>query len=246
MSNRQTILLALQKHGESTYDDLEHSTGLPRNELRIAINDAKKADHVAAGKDVTTNSPNYSITPAGIAWLKSRGAESKGEAAAEKKTKQPAQTIESRAVEIAVDRHNKVAQLQEQLDQLRQQIKLAEQQRDTHFTAAEDYKGQLEIAEQAAHAWIALAKEYGCNSIPELSSFIERNRAEGSTVDAVDVKDAAIGYIVRVPKRKLILRNTPDGARSAALSGARAHGRADVLALVPVGKAVRGAEWKAA
>lgn len=58
-----------------------------------------------------------------------------------------------------------------------------------------------------------------------------------------DVKDAAVGYLVRVPGKPSKVRTKPESAHAAALSGARAHGRAEVLALVPVGKAVRGAEW---
>lgn len=67
---------------------------------------------------------------------------------------------------------------------------------------------------------------------------------------AIDIKDAAIGYLVRVPKRKPRLVGKPERAREAAESSARQFGRADVLALVPIGtargrKAVQ-VEWKEA
>lgn len=59
------------------------------------------------------------------------------------------------------------------------------------------------------------------------------------------MKDAAVGYLVRVPKRAPILRRKPESARDAALSAVRAGAkRADVLAVVPVGTARRGAEWQ--
>ena len=62
---------------------------------------------------------------------------------------------------------------------------------------------------------------------------------------SVDVKGAAVGYLVRVPKRAPILRRKPESARSAALSAVRAGAsRAEVLAVVPVGTARRGAEWQ--
>lgn len=63
--------------------------------------------------------------------------------------------------------------------------------------------------------------------------------------DAVDVIDAATGYLVRVPKRRPRIITKPQSAREAALAAARnGAGRADVFALVHVGSARRGAEWK--
>lgn len=62
---------------------------------------------------------------------------------------------------------------------------------------------------------------------------------------AVDVIDAATGYLVRVPKRRPRIVTKPQSAREAALAAARnGAGRADVFALVHVGSARRGAEWK--
>ncbi|MDD2978300.1 hypothetical protein, partial [Aquabacterium sp.] len=62
--------------------------------------------------------------------------------------------------------------------------------------------------------------------------------------DATDVTAAAVGYLVRVPKRPPMIRRNPESARLAALAAVRAGaGRADVLAVVPVGAARRGAEW---
>lgn len=88
----------------------------------------------------------------------------------------------------------------------------------------EDLEIAVDVAQQAV-ASMELAEEQAAN-------------------DAVDVKDAAVGYLVRVPGKKTRICIKPDNARNAALSAARAYGRADVLALVPVGKAVKGAEWK--
>ena len=59
-----------------------------------------------------------------------------------------------------------------------------------------------------------------------------------------NVKDVAVGYLVRVPKRAPVLRRKPESARAAALSAVRAGAaRAEVMAVVPVGTARRGAEW---
>ena len=75
---------------------------------------------------------------------------------------------------------------------------------------------------------------------------IERQaREELLEQDGVDVKDAAVGYLIRVTKRKPRYVTQPERARDAALAAVRAGaGRAEVLAVVPVGVARRGAEWR--
>lgn len=73
----------------------------------------------------------------------------------------------------------------------------------------------------------------------------ERQARQQDQSDAVDVKDAAVGYLVRVTKRRPRYVTKPERARDAALSAVRAGaGRAEVLAVVPVGVARRGAEWR--
>lgn len=62
--------------------------------------------------------------------------------------------------------------------------------------------------------------------------------------NATDVTAAAVGYLVRVPRRPPIIRRKLEAARLAALGAVRAGAaRAEVLAVVPVGAARRGAEW---
>ncbi len=63
--------------------------------------------------------------------------------------------------------------------------------------------------------------------------------------DGVEVTDVAVGYLVRATKRKPRYVTKPERARDAALAAVRAGaGRAEVLAVVPVGVARRGAEWR--
>ena len=63
--------------------------------------------------------------------------------------------------------------------------------------------------------------------------------------NATDVTAAAVGYLVRVPKRPPMIRRKPEAARLAALGAVRAGAsRAEVLAVVSVGVARRGAEWR--
>lgn len=109
----------------------------------------------------------------------------------------PAQKpIEQRAVEIAVDRHNKVADLEDDVRRHSeaharittevQHFMTAVQQitGDAHRPATLDdaanllavsinnMRHQLESAETAVDSWLALAAEYECKSIPDLRVFI--------------------------------------------------------------------------
>ena len=135
-----------------------------------------------------------------------------------------------------------------ELNKLREQLKLAEKQRDEHFANLEDARHQLDVCKYANDNWFRLAGEFECNTIPELRIYINSALSRiGKTLpseEAIDIKDAAVGYIVRVPKRKVRVISQPESARNAALAAARATGKAEVFALVPVGKAVRGAEWR--
>ena len=79
----------------------------------------------------------------------------------------------------------------------------------------------------------------------ELAAERQAREALQEQSDAVDVKGAAVGYLVRVTKRKPRYVTKPERARDAALAAVRAGaGRAEVLAVVPVGVARRGAEWR--
>lgn len=109
------------------------------------------------------------------------------------------------------------------------------------ITGMEHKPANMQEAEQQIAATIRLMQ----GRVEELEQTIHEMELAGTqSADAVDVKDAAVGYLVRIPKRKLRFCVNPENAREAALSGARVYGRAVVLALVPVGKAVRCAEWK--
>lgn len=109
-------------------------------------------------------------------------------------------------------------------------------QTDTGRLAA-DLRAAMESRSQAINEAARLRAE--------LATERQAREALQEQSDAVDVKDAAVGYLVRVPKRAPILRRKLESARSAALSAVRAEAsRAEVLAVVPVGTARRGAEWQ--
>lgn len=133
---------------------------------------------------------------------------------------------------------------------LRKQLKLAEEMRDSHFARAEaatgraaDLLNQLRAVENNRES---IESKLGDLSLQLNKAQETIHSMELEALQAKSVTEAAVGYIVRVVGRKPRICIKPENARNAALSSARAHGRADVLALVPVGKAVRGAEWKEA
>lgn len=69
----------------------------------------------------------------------------------------------------------------------------------------------------------------------------------GASLLSGDDRYTAAGYLVRAPKRKPRTLQAEDKAREAALGAIRAGApRAEVFALVPVGHARRGAEWRSA
>ena len=56
----------------------------------------------------------------------------------------------------------------------------------------------------------------------------------------------AAGYVLKAPKRPLRRFGKEEAAKLAAMAAARVSGRGEVFALVPVGAARRGAEWRGA
>jgi hypothetical protein len=146
------------------------------------------------------------------------------------------QSLQLHATEVAVKHYNAA-------DELREKLALAERQRDEHFDRAEDN-------ERAYSAWMAFAKEYECNSIPELRVFIDScvkriDTLAGKSADVPALTEPA-GYLVTSPNkapRKFIKERT---AKAAAASAAKAAGIAEIFAIHPHLKAVRGVEFKEA
>lgn len=76
---------------------------------------------------------------------------------------------------------------------------------------------------------------------------LQREAMRGATCLSGQDRYTAAGYLVRASKRKPRTLLDKDKAREAALSSIRAGAqRAEVFALVPIGHARRGAEWRSA
>lgn len=234
MSNRQSVLLALQKHGKSTYDDLEQSTGIPRDKLRIAINDAKKAGHVdPAGKDTVSGMPAYEISRHGITWLTNNPPSGAAEASEEK----------AASAKVVVDVNKAVRDVAEAIDQVKElQIQLAEWQSAAQEIGANSAK---EMRNAFAAQDIRLTDQVRkTNEALERVGQLEDQLQAGSFVSARAESIKPAGYIVARPKKALRRFNKEEVAESIALGAVRAGGSAEVFALVPHGKAVRGAEFR--
>ena len=76
---------------------------------------------------------------------------------------------------------------------------------------------------------------------------LQRDAMRGASLMSGQDRYTAAGYLVRASKRKPRTLLDKDKARDAALSSIRAGAqRAEVFALVPIGHARRGAEWRSA
>lgn len=116
--------------------------------------------------------------------------------------------------------------------------------------------GNVTLAEQVARMRADLANAAALNTKLEHLLGVERtaNEALREQIDHIthggepEIDGTLIdGYAVVVPKRPMRRFTGHDSAVAAAMAAARnGSGRGDVFALVPVGRAVRGAEWKGA
>lgn len=301
MSNRQSILLALQKHGASTYDELEQNTRIERNKLRFSVNDAKKAGHIKVdGKCPVTNQQTYSLTDAGKNWMFEfkmpgdavKALEKNGTAMPDEATVKDSLTAQMptdkaccnaakvmattagseidklilRVQGLEQDREKQRTLLEsknEEIEAIQDDIRRQIQRAEAAESNRDDIKQTLDQANRANDFWYALAGEFECKSIPELRVFInslvertDKLKAENTALTvlnadmpafgAVYMATQAKGFVVRTPNKPPRYTAKHSTAHSAAMSAARRHGLAEVFALVPVGKAVRGAEWKEA
>lgn len=265
MSNRLKILAVLLKNGAQTYDELEMATQIERSPLRIAVNDAKKAGHISMGRDDVTHQPAYKITADGTKWLKSNAAKKAHEQTqpavventGSRESVSPVGQSRPPAEVAAADRdagasHDAPAgsnELKFALGMIRKALGIDHDdsigivptiealiESNSEWRKSADEKGiesdrwfdrTLELERQLAGAYLELDELRG-------NLFTDKHPAP-ETIQPVDLTEVAIGYLVRVPKRKPRLCLKPERAAEAAQAATKAAGRADVLALVHLG-----------
>lgn len=114
----------------------------------------------------------------------------------------------------------------------------------------QDVGAAVRIAE--LEATVALQRETlsaAAEDVSRLSAELGAERlARAALQEQLDAAPilSPLGFMLKVPKRPLRRFGKEAAAKSAAMAAARLAGRGEVFALVPVGKAVRGAEWKGA
>ena len=122
-----------------------------------------------------------------------------------------------RADKLDTDRTNVLQALYaatEEKDRLNAELKLLQTTQQKDYADMRKFQGKYMEADQ---------------KLRQLQAQIEDRAA------TVDLTEVAIGYLVRVPKRKPRLCLKPERAAEAAQAATKAAGRADVLALVHIG-----------
>ena len=120
------------------------------------------------------------------------------------------------------------------------QMALAELHACTGKIADLQHKVSMQDAEMFKQAIVVM-------DLREQLEGLQREGMRSATLLSGDDRYTAAGYLVRAPKRPLRAYRKAESAQAAALAAARnGTGRGEVFALVPVGNAVRGAEWRPA
>ena len=137
-----------------------------------------------------------------------------------------------------------IAAVVKERDDLRERL-------DAQITQWQTDTGRLEADLRAAME----ARSQAINEADRLRADLAAERqAREELQEQADVVDAefvapplnAKGYVLKAPKRPLRRFEKEASAKSAAMAAARRAGRVEVFALVPVGTARRGAEWRSA
>ena len=123
-------------------------------------------------------------------------------------------------------------ELRTKLDNAEARIRELEAERDTKAKRIEE----LEAAAQYREGILADYKKQFDEAREQLAA-ANALLMEGD--EAIDVKDAAQGYLLVAPKRKPAKFYKPETAVAKAKAAAKATGRCEVFALVPVGIATR-------
>lgn len=250
-SIRHTLLSAL-RDDELTLDDLLSLTDLPRKQLHDNLHACKKEDLLSVRRDEATGLPAYRLTEAGRARLDGiedgsiikggRKSPSASKATAPALTKTPGKlTVSDGAYIVAIaDIRDAIGDSEGRLtlDDVVESIREIAERADQHDALqAERDQLRADLAE--------LAKMNNENAAKLVR--VENQRAELALAQSDDRLLSALmanQYLILSPKRKPQRVKSHAKAQDIALSAARAHGMAEVYALVPAGRAIRGAVWR--
>ena len=228
-SIRLSILTALASGAITTIDDLLIAV----EETRAKVtNNAQAAYHdglIKRMRDDVTGLAAYQITPAGKKYLAKYADGSKAEPVAEPVVRENQTTEvqtcqESRQVAQATKKAEAVA------------VKVLEEAMPG-FTAEVVAQKDTEIASLSRRLRDAFADVDRLNKeLEDAKASLELSRMARAVVHQ--------GYVIQRPAKPLVRITKPERAKERALAFARGGKRAQVFALVAIGTAVPGAEWK--
>lgn len=261
-SIRKDLFVCLQKNGETTMDELV--TMLPawtRGQLSNNIQAARKEGLVSSRKDDVTGLPAYRLTEDGkvrLAEILDRAETnarfaSKGNtkpataSAAPELRKADADSLSSRTAVLTLrgqlrEAQSSVAEWKSAGDSqgIRTPNELAQRFEAKDADLAEATRICYERLNKISA--LELAIEEGKQRIAQLEN-LNAFESAGNIATKLETRRPA-GYLVARPKKPFRRFTALHSAQAIALAAVRAGSTVEVFALHPVGKAVRGAEWK--
>ena len=253
MSATTAILEAIAASPGATSEEIAEATGIEHEKVRISLSAMGRGSFVPrvyCALDDVTNKPGYTLTKDGQRLLAKRASGAtpavathtadgrQVEAGAKKQKGKHDDSPSPPAGRPGGDGSNEQALLSIIYD-----IRCA----------IGDKTGKLMLTELAQHIRDTIDVKSAELDETRSALAIERNARQAlqeqiSAAPTVDVHTAARGYAVYSAKLKRpIRRDTAEGAKDAALSHARSRSStAHVYALVPIGTAKVGAEWRGA
>lgn len=268
MSQIVAVLRAIADNPGGTIEELADSMRTHPSKVRNHVHQAKHQGWASMRMDDVTHKPGYVLTDTGKAKLANAAAKpakaAKAEAAAPAAAKatEPAKADKSDDASAAASLLGIIYEIRTaigdplgkiMLGDLAATIASRELQRSALSVELGEAEAQIRqnhdaLAQLLPPDWPIDPSDMSTDDIiKQLAATLAATRAPApatSDDDAVDILDAAKGYIVSASKRKPRRINRPEAARTAALAAVRNGAqRADVFALVPVGTAKRGAEW---
>lgn len=259
-SIRLAILMALADGGIITIDDLLLKVEEPRNKL---VNNARAAHQeglIKRMRDDVTKLAAYQITPNGRKYLEKYADGSKAEPAAKPTVKESLpvapETKQAEAVAVKVLEEampgfgaEVIAQKDAEISTLRNQYAdacglVARMHAAAMGKVCAPVTGPVEDVEavRAQLSRIELMVRNSCAECVTADATVENMLAE--ILHQRAQRKEPTGYVIQRPAKPLVRITKAERAKERALAFARCGKRAQVFALVAIGTAVPGAEWK--
>lgn len=274
MNLRYEVLKAVSKNPGATANDIADAIDHDGHKVRWAITDCRKGGLLSVRRDDMTNQPGYTLTDAGKKRLEEGPASKQGrnqhagtedipapqydpDDVAFTKVAAPDGSPDAQAEEFTLlgviaeiraavgDPTGKIM-LGDLAQHIGETFKLNEGHRQDVMAWEREIEKVLDVGSPTEAAAEITGLKADNAILREAVEQMQREQMRGATCLSGQDRYEAAGYLVRAPKRKPRVVTKEETARAAALAAAKATGRADVLALVPVGRAVRGSEWRPA